>query len=241
MDRTSLELEPGLWLDAAGAVWLPGDRILAAADLHLGYAWTHRHGGNLLPLTAPDDTAARLLDLVERYEPRELVLLGDIVHGTTPLEPMKEVLCGFFDQLSARVPLRFITGNHDAQLPKLLQACGLPSETARELRAGPHLLRHGDGMKAEMAAAQLAAVRDRAGRLIIGHEHPAIHLSDGVATSAKCRCFVFSKHLLILPAFSAWSSGTNVRSAVFMSSCAKIERMEGAVAIVAGKLLILNL
>jgi uncharacterized protein len=151
------------------------------------------------------------------------------------------LLCRFFDQLSARVAVRFIAGNHDARLGELLGICRLPAETSRSFRAGAHLLRHGDGMTTEAALEELAAVQTAHGRLIIGHEHPAIHLSDGVATGAKCRCFVFSQSVLILPAFSPWSSGTNVRSGAFMSACANLEPMEGVVAILAGKLLRLKL
>jgi putative SbcD/Mre11-related phosphoesterase len=237
MDRSRLELEPGLWLDARGAVWLERESVLAVADLHLGYAWAHRYEGNLLPLRAPDETVSRLLALVESYAPADLVLLGDIVHGTVPVPALKDDLCELFERLSDKTTLRLIVGNHDAQLVKLLGTCGIEAVAMREFRAGPHLLLHGEGTDDRLAAEQLATTGARGGRVIIGHEHPALQLSDGVATSAKCPCFVFSSNLLVLPAFSPWSAGTNVRTHKFMSSLARRCPMEGAVAIAAGKLL----
>ena len=80
MDRTRLELEPGVWLDADRAVWLEEWSTLAVADLHLGYAWAHRAEGQLLPLEAPEDSTERLLRLLDRYRAEDVVLLGDVVH-----------------------------------------------------------------------------------------------------------------------------------------------------------------
>ena len=241
IDRSRLEFEPGLWLDARGAVWLERESILAVADLHIGYAWAHRQQGNLLPVSAPEATTQRLLALIENYAPRDLVLLGDIVHSTARLPALEDELCTLFERLAEKTAPRLITGNHDAQLLGLLGKCGIDACVQRELRAGPHLLLHGEGRDATVAEKQLADAAQRRGRVIIGHEHPAIRLSDGVATSAKCPCFVFSAQLLVLPAFSPWSAGTNVRSHEFMSSLGRHSRMEGAVAIAAGKLLPIRL
>jgi putative SbcD/Mre11-related phosphoesterase len=241
MDRSRLEIDPGVWLDARGAIWLETERVLAATDLHLGYAWAHRYEGNLLPLRVPDDTTARLSALIEHYAPRDLVLLGDVVHSTVPLPALREELCVLFEQLSKKTTLRLVIGNHDAQLAKLLQACGIEAAVMREFSAGPHLLVHGDGDDDRLARKQLAAAKAHRGRVIIGHEHPAVHISDGVATGAKCPCFVCSSRLVILPAFSPWAAGTNIRAHNFMSSLARQFPMERAVAIAAGKLLPLKI
>ena len=49
--------------------------------------------------------------------------------------------------------------------------------------------------------------------LIVGHEHPAISLGDGVASHMKCPCFLVGENVLMLPAFSCWAAGTNIHSA----------------------------
>ena len=94
MDHSKHEFAPGMWLDARRALWIPEARLLAVADLHLGYAWAHRHAGQLMPITARDTTAERLRALVEDYKPQRLVLLGDIVHRAVPVKPVKEALLG---------------------------------------------------------------------------------------------------------------------------------------------------
>jgi len=236
MDHSRLELVPGLWLDARRAVFLAETGTLAVADLHLGYAWAHRAGGNLLPINAGEDTLPRLRELIADYAPRELVILGDIVHAAVAAVALIEEVRALA-ALAAIVPLRLIAGNHDADLPLLLRRAGIDGEIIRELQAAPHLLLHGDENDETLATAHTAATRERGGRIIFGHEHPALSLSDGVTTSARCPCFLVAEDALVLPAFSMWAAGSNVRSSVFLSAYARAARFTQAVAIVAGKLL----
>src|SRR5215210_3050200 len=231
-------LTPDITLDARRAVWFSETRTLAVADLHLGYAWAHRHGGQLLPVSADSDVLPRLLALLTSYEPEEVVVLGDIVHRAVPVEALKSELCELIGGLSERVArVTLIAGNHDRKLRRLLDDCGLHDvELIREAKAGPHLLAHGDESDPERAAERLREAASRSGRVFIGHEHPAITLSDGVATRAKCACFLASERMVVLPAFSSWAAGSNVRAGRFMSPDAAGENFTAAFAILAGKL-----
>lgn len=237
MDRSRLEWKPGLWLDARRALWIAESRMLVVADLHLGYVWAHRFEGQLMPLGAKEDATERLLDLIEIYQPREVVLLGDIVHRVVPAPALREEMTHFAREIGARVELRIVLGNHDAHLPVLLERCGLTLQMARELRVGPHLLAHGDGPDDEervIAAFQSAGPN---GRVIIGHEHPAISLSGGPASWVKCPCFLASPEVLVLPAFSQWAAGSPVRNGNFLSAFSRRTIFEHGIAIVANKLL----
>lgn len=227
-----LELSPGLWLDARRAVYLAESATLAVADLHLGYAWAHRHGGQLLPLQLRDESTARLLALAGDYAPREIVLLGDIVHRAVPVPELRAEVRDLCAALSARAPLRLLAGNHDARLAEFA-GC----EVLTRWTAGPHLLLHGDERAADAAASHLQAAAERGGRIIFGHEHPAITLSDRVATRAKCPCFLAAPNALVLPAFSPWAAGTEVRDRQFLSAYSHAAEFSHAIAILAGKLL----
>src|ERR1043166_8670616 len=125
MDRTRLEIKPGLVLDARHALWLAAARTLIVADLHVGYVWAHRHGGQLLPLSAREDTADRLLALVEDYDAGELVLLGDIVHQAVRVREFCAELAELFARLRARVPVKCVAGNHDRKLARLFAECSI--------------------------------------------------------------------------------------------------------------------
>jgi len=237
MDRSRMELEPGLWLDARRALWIADTRALVVADLHLGYAWAHRFEGQLLPLSAREDSTERLLDLIASYRPAEVVLLGDIVHRVVPAPELLSEVRRLIAEVSRRARLRLVMGNHDAHLSTLLSGLGVEVEIARHFQTGSHLLLHGDGP--DDADRVAAAFRDTApgGRVIIGHEHPALTISDGVSSSVKCPCFLASREVLVLPAFSRWAAGANAREGRFLSPFARRAHFDKAFAILADKLL----
>src|SRR6202012_5036178 len=112
MDRTRLELQPGVWLDAGHAVWLEEWRTLAVADLHLGYAWAHRAEGQLLPVDAGEDSTERLLKLLTKYPAEEVILLGDIVHRAIDVPALHTELRWLALTIGERARLRLIGGDH---------------------------------------------------------------------------------------------------------------------------------
>ena len=203
MSRTRLELEPGIVLDARRALWLAPARTLVVADLHIGYVWAQRQGGQLLPLSARDDSAERLLALVADYEAGELVLLGDIVHKAVRVREFCAELAGIFAQLRARVAVTCVAGNHDRKLSSLFAECGIDLPLVQEHRVGSHRLLHGN---------EAGSPREGDGLTIIGHEHPAITLSDGALGAMPV--FLVGSGLIVLPAFSQWAAGGNVRGGV---------------------------
>ena len=102
---------------------------------------------------------------------------------------------------------------------------------------GPRRGLHGDGHSSISAAALLQEAQEADGKLILGHEHPAIGISDGVAHYAKVPCFLASDDWLVLPAFSAWAAGGDVRRGTYLSAFPNVAAPNKAVAILAGKLL----
>jgi DNA ligase-associated metallophosphoesterase len=240
MHRSKLEFSPGLWLDARRAVWLEEARALLVADLHLGYAWAHRQQGNLMPIKAGEDTIDRLHALAVDYAPREIVVLGDIIHAETKAEALLAELRRLHALIDGTA-VNLIAGNHDAKLAGMLRRAGVRSELLREHTLGKHLLVHGDGADEAAAEARCAEVSARGGLVILGHEHPAIGISDGVATSARCPCFLVGDDVLVLPAFSPWAAGADVRGRTYLSPYLRRARLTRAVAIVAGKLLPMSL
>src|ERR1041385_4832633 len=104
-------LDATLTLDSRRAAWFPHECVLAVADLHLGYAWAHRLSGQLMPITPTNDTLGRLQDLQRDYQPREIVVLGDIVHRAMALPVLQEEIRALFNGLSAQSQLTFLTGN----------------------------------------------------------------------------------------------------------------------------------
>jgi len=234
MDRTRIELEPGLWLDAGRAVWLEQWRTLAVADLHLGYAWAHRAEGQLMPVEAGEDTVERLGKLLERYPAEEVLLLGDVVHRAVEVPGIQAELQALASSIGGRARLRLIAGNHDRDLKTLLAKAKIDLEIVRSANVGPHLLLHGDELREGAAKSNVEATT---GRIILGHEHPAIVLSGGVGSHVKCPCFLAGPGILVLPAFTRWAAGCVVGREPFLSPYCRLRRIDRAVAIVADKLM----
>lgn len=208
MDHSRYEFAPRMWLDVRRALWLPEARLLAVADLHIGYAWAHRHAGQLMPITARDSTAERLRALVDDYRPQRLVLLGDIVHRAVPVDPVREALAIVLNSLPREVEAVAIAGNHDRDLERVLP-CNHRVSTVKCLTANGCVFVHGDAESAAVAKQEIDAVRAKGGWVLIGHEHPSVTLGDGVATWQRYPCFLVCDGLLVLPAFSQWAAGNS--------------------------------
>lgn len=225
MDFAQAQILPGLWLDSRRAAFLQPQRILALADLHLGYAWAHRYNGQLLPLENADPWAGRLASLCDTYQPEKIALLGDVVHQAVPLPALQDELAEFAGRFSPRAELLLLLGNHDRHLAGLSLPSAFQVLTCH--RSRQVLLCHGD---AEIPG-------ETPDLVIIGHEHPAISLGDGVTTSAKFPCFLISPRLIVLPAFSTWVAGTSFGSYPLISPLARKARFQRALAIMGTRLL----
>jgi DNA ligase-associated metallophosphoesterase len=227
VSRARFKISDDLHVDARRAAWFPRERVLAVADLHLGYAWAHRLSGQLMPITPTTDTLQRLQELQRDYEPAEIVLLGDIVHRAMTLGELEKEIRELFESLSPRSHLTFLAGNHDRQLQQVLKQWLLPIELLPSREVGNHLLVHGDST--------VDAQKNKC--VIMGHEHPAISIGDGVTTSQKCPCFLVSDSVIVMPAFSRWAAGTNIRAYPLMSETARAAKFTQAIAICGKKLL----
>jgi uncharacterized protein len=184
-ELVQVEIEPGWWLSSGRALFLEPERTLVIADIHWGYAESHRRAGNLLPLWGNADTAQRLRCLLDCYKPERMIWLGDSLHTAASAGAAEDFLSA--QGLPDTIVLR---GNHDQAWPRI---------TADHLRLGRYLLHHGD----RPLAVEAGVIE------IIGHVHPTIILGDGAGTRVRAPVLVQGPHRLILPSFSAWSSGTS--------------------------------
>ena len=231
MDHSRYEVAPGIRLDARRALWLAEARALAVADLHLGYAWAHRHTGQLMPITVPDDTAERLSALQQEYRPEQIVLLGDIVHRAVPVAPIKDELLGLLRCFADKVKLTMVVGNHDRDLERLV---GESAQFAQHLKIANCILLHGDRDSTVAVAGAIRQAERNRDWIIMGHEHPSVTLSDGVATWEKYPCFLICDRLIVLPAFSRWAAGNSREE--YMSPLLECKGVESKIAILGDRL-----
>ena len=113
-----------LHLDLSGALWFPGERVLAVADLHLEKGSSYARHGQMLPPYDSTLTLRRLQTAVTRFRPRLLIALGDSFHDKTAAARLSPADAAVVRNLSEHLDFVWVGGNHDPKPPKHLGGRG---------------------------------------------------------------------------------------------------------------------
>lgn len=197
----AVEIFPGVFAHASGALWIAACGAALVADAHLGYGWAQRRRGELGPV-GDGGAAAKLGALCDALTPRRIVLLGDVVHAPRPAAAERALVEGVLEQLAARAAVHVVLGNHDRGFPR--DFGNLPLTIGRSWAEGGVFAIHGD---------RPGAVPD--GHLVaLGHVHPVLRIKDAAGATAKLRAFVIGERGVILPAFSPFAGGVSARTGI---------------------------
>lgn len=168
---------------AEKALWRPDTAQLIIADIHLGKASHFRKAGISIPADSVLEDMRRLDHLMKQYQPKEVILLGDLFHSTYNREwHLFEAFLESFPQ----VHFILVKGNHDIlkqdryELPNF----SVTNTWEDELFLYSHEpLEHADKF------------------VFSGHVHPGITLSGRGKQHISLPCFHVSHNQAILPAF----------------------------------------
>ncbi len=229
MKYGSLAVVPG-----SPAMYHREKKALVIADLHLGFESEAAREGVYLPRLQ----LRKALDLLDRLhsetEATLLVIDGDLKHTFEKLtmQEREEVSKFLAHAKDLFHDVLLVRGNHDNYITiitnrfdvEVVESLRLDSET---------LLVHGHRMYSEEEARGAKYV-------VIGHEHPAIKVSDELGSVAKYPCFLSmpltdGRTLLVLPAAGYYQTGNPVtldRSAYLSPIVRKIGIVEEAVPII---------
>jgi uncharacterized protein len=174
-------------LDGRLALFHQEQRWLAVADLHFGYELSQRAAGRLMPMWGMTSVEDRLKELLADYQPRQLIIVGDVVHDRSAAGEA----AGLIGRLAEICGPIVLAGNHDRQL-------GASVALRDSWRTDGFYFHHG-----HCAAEVWDAVQ------IIGHHHPAGSITDGAGLRLKLPAFVQQANCWILPAFSPWAAGAS--------------------------------
>lgn len=187
------------------ALFIEQSQTLVLSDLHLGYEEEMRRKGVFIPTGEFARIEALLDALIKRYRPRTILLNGDVKHGFGTINDSEwrhtrkllETL-----QRVARVIL--VRGNHDLALEPVARSAGIATEPYW-IEAGILYL-HGD-------AVPESALLEHIHTIIMGHEHPAVALSNGIRTETY-KCFLVlpyeRRDLIVLPSTFGLTAGLDV-------------------------------
>jgi len=195
----------------------PGDGpTVVIGDLHLGYEKALEDEGLYLPRLNTGSMRDSLNRIICRYEPKRMVLLGDIKHdfARAPYECRYDVT-NIVQMLSDAAEVIVIKGNHDNFLQNILSDVGIDVKDHTDIA----------GLRLEHGHVD-SGIRP----VVIGHEHPSVRISDAMSGSVKLQCFMHAEKegIIVIPPFSPFSSGSDLSSEEFMSDACKSADMDSA-------------
>ena len=182
-----------LWLLPEHALWWPAQRVLFVADLHMGKAATYRALGQPVPAGTTDENLRRLSQLVQHYQPAQLVFLGDFLHAAQARTPSVLQALATWRASIANVGCVLVRGNHDSR------AGDPPPELLIDVVDEPYLA-------GPFAACHYPQAHPTHA-VLAGHLHPALQLRGLGRDRMRLPCFCFQARQAILPAFGEFTGG----------------------------------
>lgn len=195
------------------AVYVSESSTLVLADLHLDYAF---------PATADDQSIVpqslvpRYQRLVERYDPDEVVIAGDIFETTH--EPPEEAGAAFTEMCDiAYADGRRVVvtpGNHDRRGVDMFPILPEPSTPEYRLQDGSTIVLHGNRTPTE-----------RGERFVVGHLHPMLETDAGRVPGYLVAPEAFhGSEVIVLPPFNRRVRGVTLRESLTGRANAPIVR-----------------
>jgi len=191
------------------ALWFPKSRTLAITDFQLGYEEYMNNHGVMVPRINFEEIVKHLKQIFsEKKKIQRIIINGDLKHefGTISEQEWSEAI-KLLAFISANcTELILIKGNHDTIIKPIADMKKIGVRDHYLLKEEKTLFIHGHKEPDEESLKGIA-------RIVIGHEHPAVMISDGVKHE-KYKCFLKGKYggkeLIVLPAFNFVSLGSDV-------------------------------
>ncbi len=185
---------------------------LVVGDVHIGYEEALNKQGFMVPRVQFPQMMERMKNILEKEKPQRIILIGDLKHefGTISNQEWRETL-KFLDLLTKYTSdIILIRGNHDTILEPITRKRRITLVDA--YTKGDVLFVHGD--------AKPDNIPETIKTIVIGHEHPAVTLDDGMRRETF-KCFLKGEYkgrtLIVLPSFFLATHGTDVLTEELLS------------------------
>ena len=195
-------------------LYLKKYNTLVIGDVHIGYEEALNKEGVLIPRFQFKDTLTRLEKAIKNKRFDSIILLGDVKHefGTISETEWRNTLQFLDTLLGYTKNVILIKGNHDKILEPIANKRNL--EVKDYVRMGEIILLHGHVIPEKNKDFKDSKI------IIIGHEHPAISITDKLKTESY-KCFLRgeykSKVLIVVPSFNLVTEGTDISKEELLS------------------------
>lgn len=208
----SVEIEPGVYVTNERCLLLKNEETVVIGDLHLGYEKALEDDGMYIPRVNTDSVRASINRILSKYEPKRVVLLGDIKHDFKRVKyEGKEDVKLIINLISEAAEVVVVKGNHDNYIQNIVAELGI--EAVDYVDIAGYRLEHGH-------------VDSGIRPVVIGHEHPSVRIPGAFSGGMKIQCFLYMRKegVIVIPPFSFLSSGNDLSAShpeTFMSSACK--------------------
>ena len=221
-----LEIQKGLFATPHRFLWHSATHTAILADLHMGVEKQLAQEGIFMPDVTTAGIRPSWQALVDR-NPSRVIVAGDLFDAPAPDGETIEAVLALLARLPAGCEVTVIPGNHD---PEFKSLCDVFEETDVHVSytadiagwtvAHGHELRGRKSSSSDHTETLLALDPPPPTPLIVGHQHPAVVLADGVQ-KAKMYCYAVCRMhahdrggrqwpMIVLPAFSHAPLGSNL-------------------------------
>ncbi len=203
MELSKIKIDENIFI-VDKALWIENKKILAIADLHIGYEEYLAEYGILMPKKQFEIIKKELSFLVNFLMPKKIVINGDLKHefGSISKQEWKETL-EILDLLLSKGKVILVKGNHDTILEPIARKKGL--KIVDYYCIDDICFIHGHKIFKKCI--------EKAKLIVLSHIHPAITLREGIKVE-KYKCWLFGKwkkkKIIVMPAFFPYIEGIDV-------------------------------
>jgi DNA ligase-associated metallophosphoesterase len=200
LQHGAIELE----LHAEKSAWHAETETLFCADLHWGKETTFQRVGIPVPIQSLESILQRLSDLVKRHSPKRVIVLGDMIHGTSSFSvTFRATMSRFWEEqreVSPDCGWILVEGNHDRRAKRELAKWPI------RIVNPPWRFEHFICLHDPQELPAISKIQDSF-LFMAGHLHPAFRMPDN---GEKLPCFARKQNMLVFPAFSDFTGRTPI-------------------------------
>ncbi len=185
------------WLTTDRTMYWEEEKALIVSDLHFGKTGHFRKSGIAIPPSVYKEDLQRLVAQIQFFQPRELIIVGDMFHSTANKE--LELFLKWRSDLSD-LNIRLVRGNHDILQADWYENAGIHLSLQSLSRNHFHFI-HDIGDQTEF----FKNTKTSKSYFFSGHIHPGIRIQGAGKQSLCFPCFYFGKNYAVLPAFSRFT------------------------------------
>jgi DNA ligase-associated metallophosphoesterase len=189
------------WLSCDRTMFWEEEKALIVSDLHFGKTGHFRKSGIAVPANIYQEDLQRLVNQIQYFQPRQLIIVGDMFHSHENSE--LELFLKWRSDLSG-INIRLIKGNHDILKWEWYVKAGIDISAQTHSVDQFHFIhditdhlnrKEGFGTESDK----------RPSYFFSGHIHPGIRIQGAGRQSLCFPCFYFGKKYAVLPAFSRFT------------------------------------